>query len=102
MIRLNIVLLLILVVFALALVTSQHRARRAFQALEAEQERTRELELEHNLLELELTTLATPGRVEKIAKEKLKMNVPAATARGVEAEVPQSAAATGETGGRRP
>lgn len=81
MIRLNILLMLILVVFALALVTSQHRARRAFQALEAEQERSRELEVEHGLLELELTTLATPARVEKIAREKLKMNVPASLGR---------------------
>ena len=78
MIRFNIMLLLVLVFFALALVTSQHRARRVFQALEAEQGHGRDLEVEHNLLELELSTLATPARVEKIAKEKLKMHVPQA------------------------
>lgn len=76
MLRTNLFLLLLLVVFALGLVTSQHRARGAFQRLEAEQERGRELEIERGLLEIELTTLAIPARVEKIAREQLKMDVP--------------------------
>ena len=76
MTRLNIFLMLVLVFFALALVTSQHRARQAFQALEAEQEKGRELDIEYGQLELELTALATSARVDKLARERLKMQAP--------------------------
>ena len=76
MTRFNIILMFVLVFLALALVTSQHRARQAFQALEAEQERGRELEIEYGQLELELTALATSARVDKIARERLKMQLP--------------------------
>ena len=45
MLRFNMILLLAVVVCALGVVTSQHRARKLFQALEAEQERVRQLEI---------------------------------------------------------
>ncbi|OQA35085.1 MAG: cell division protein FtsL [Betaproteobacteria bacterium ADurb.Bin341] len=89
MIRFNILLTLILVFFALALVTSQHKARSAFQMLEVEQERSRGLEIEHGQLELELSTLATPPRVEKIAREKLKMQLPQSFGKAVEVANPE-------------
>ena len=44
MTRLNLILLAVLVVCALALVTSQHKARKLFVEFEQEQERTRALE----------------------------------------------------------
>ena len=76
MLRFNMILLLIVVVCALGAVTSQHRARKLFQAVEAEQERARQLEIEFGQLQLELSTWATSPRIEKIARERLKMRTP--------------------------
>lgn len=76
MLRLNLLLLLVAVVCALSVVTSQHKARRLFQALESEQGRTDQLDIEFDQLQLELSTWATSPRIEKIAREKLKMRTP--------------------------
>ena len=76
MIRLNMFLLLAAVFCALSVVTSQHKARKLFQALEAEQDRAKQLDVEFGQLQLELSTWATSPRIEKIAREKLKMRVP--------------------------
>ena len=57
MVRFNMLLLLIVVVCALGVVTSQHRARKLFQALEGEQERVRQLDIEYGQLQLELFDL---------------------------------------------
>lgn len=73
MLRFNMTLLLILVICALALVTSQHRARKLFQELEREQERARQLDVEYGQLQLEMSTWATHPRIEKIARERLRM-----------------------------
>ena len=77
MIRLNLVLLLAITLCAIGVVTSQHKARKLFQALEAEQERSRGLDVEYGQLQLELSTWAAQPRIEKIARERLKMAVPA-------------------------
>jgi cell division protein FtsL len=77
MFRLNIFLLLVVVVCALAVVTSQHRGRKLFQALEAEQDKVRQLDVEYGQLQIEMSTWATHPRVEKIARERLHMVVPA-------------------------
>jgi cell division protein FtsL len=79
MVRLNMLLLLAAVFCALSVVTSQHKARKLFQALETEQERAKQLEVEYGQLQLELSTWATSPRIEKIAREKLRMSVPQAT-----------------------
>ena len=76
MLRTNMVLLFFIVFCALGVVTSQHKARKLFQALEAEQERAKQLDVEYGQLQLELSTWATHPRIEKIAKERLKMRVP--------------------------
>lgn len=76
MLRTNMLLLFFIVFCALGVVTSQHKARKLFQALEAEQERAKQLDVEFGQLQLELSTWATHPRVEKIAKERLKMHVP--------------------------
>ena len=76
MFRLNLFLLLIVVFCALAVVTSQHRGRKLFQALEAEQEKVRQLDIEFGQLQIEMSTWATHPRVEKIARERLRMVVP--------------------------
>ncbi|WP_234087052.1 cell division protein FtsL [Azonexus sp. R2A61] len=78
MFRLNLVLLLIVVMCALGTVTAQHRARKLFQALESEQERVRQLDVEYGQLQIEMSTWATHPRIEKIARERLRMALPAA------------------------
>ena len=76
MVRLNLALLAILVGCALALVTSQHQARKLYVELQKEQELAKQLDIEWGQLQLEQGTWAMHGRVEKIAVEKLNMRVP--------------------------
>ena len=76
MLRLNILLLLAVVICALGVVTSQHQARKLFQAMESEQERAKQLDVEYDQLQIELSTWATSPRIEKIAREKLRMRAP--------------------------
>ena len=83
MLRFNMILLLIVVACALGVVTSQHRARKLFQELEGEQERARQLDVEYGQLQLELSTWATHPRVEKIARDRLRMVTPDAAGRGM-------------------
>jgi cell division protein FtsL len=78
MVRLNMLLLLAVVICALGVVTSQHKARKLFQDLEVEQDRAKQLDVEFGQLQLELSTWATPPRIEKIARDKLKMRTPEA------------------------
>ena len=82
MVRVNIVLLLAAVLCALSVVTSQHKARKLFQAMEGEQERTRQLDIEYDQLQLELSTWATSPRIDKIARENLKMRPAGSPAEG--------------------
>lgn len=76
MVRLNILLILIVIVCALGVVTSQHKARKLFMELERTQEQTRQLAVEWGQLQLEQSTWAMRARVEKIATKKLLMKVP--------------------------
>ena len=76
MVRFNLLLLVAVVVCALSVVTSQHKARKLFQTLESEQERAKQLDVEFGQLQLELSTWATSPRIEKIAREKLRMHTP--------------------------
>lgn len=85
MVRFNMILLMILVICALGVVTSQHRARKLFQGLESEQERARQLDVEYGQLQLEMSTWATHPRIEKIARDRLHMVTPDAAGRIVPA-----------------
>ena len=76
--RLNLVLLLALVVCALALVTSQHRSRKLYVALQEEHEQEKRLELEWNRLQLEQGQWSIHARVEQIATQQLRMRAPSA------------------------
>lgn len=76
MVRLNLLLLAVLVVCALSLVTSRHQARKLFVELEREQAATRAYETEYGQLQLEQSTWGMPARIEKIAREQLKMQLP--------------------------
>jgi len=74
--KLNLLLLLVLIVCALGLVTSQHESRKLFSQLEREQERARDLDVEFGQLQLEASTWGLHSRVEKIAAARLGMRVP--------------------------
>ena len=87
MVRLNTLLLIAILFCALGLVTSQHKARKLFQAIEAEQEHARQLEIEFGQLQLELSTWATHPRIEKIARDRLHMVTPDAVGRVVDKPV---------------
>ena len=76
MARINLILLAVLTACALGLVTSQHKARKLFAELEHEQERADQLDIELGQLQLEQSTWAMHARVEKIARERLRMSVP--------------------------
>ena len=78
MIKLNIVLSIFLVVCALALITSQHNARKLFTELTREQEAAKQIDVEWGQLQLEQSTWAMHARIEKIASSYLRMSVPAA------------------------
>ncbi|MCC7486970.1 MAG: cell division protein FtsL [Burkholderiales bacterium] len=76
--RLALVLLAVLIACALALVTSQHRARKNYVELQREQDLAKQLEIEWGQLRLEQGTWSTHARVEKIATGSLGMRVPPA------------------------
>jgi cell division protein FtsL len=76
LLRANLVLLAVLIACALALVTSQHRARKLYVELQKEQEAAQRFEVEWGQLQLEQSTWAMHTRVEKIARERLRMSVP--------------------------
>jgi cell division protein FtsL len=76
MTRVNFILLAALVACALSVVTSQHRARKLFIALQQQQEQSHALDVEWGQLQLEQRTWATPSRIEKVAHEQMRMRVP--------------------------
>ena len=76
MTRVNVLLLLVLVACALSLVTSRHQARLLFVELERAQATARGYETEFGQLQLEQSTWGLPARVEKIAREQLRMQLP--------------------------
>jgi cell division protein FtsL len=76
MMRLNLALFVVLVICALALVTSQHRTRKLITELEKEQELAKQIDVEWGQLQLEQSTWAMHSRVEKIARGYLQMRVP--------------------------
>jgi cell division protein FtsL len=94
MTRVNIVLLLVLIACALSLVTSRNQARRLFVELTREQAQARAYETEYGQLSLEQSTWGMPARVEKIARDSLRMQLPQA-GRVEVVELPAGSANTG-------
>jgi cell division protein FtsL len=76
MTRVNFLLIVAVVLCALLLITSQHRARKLVNELEQEQDKTKQLDVEWGQLQLEQSTWATPSRVEQLARERLHMLTP--------------------------
>jgi cell division protein FtsL len=76
MMRINLMLLGVLIACALALVTSQHQARKRFSELDKEQDVAKQIDVEWGQLQLEQSTWAMHSRVEEIAAGRLQMRVP--------------------------
>ena len=77
MVRLQFILVVVTVLCALSVVNANHRARKLFVALGAEQKHMRDLETEWGQLQLEQSTWAAHIRVENLARGKLGMRRPA-------------------------
>ena len=76
MARLNLILLALALISALAVVSINHRARKLINEYERETLRMRDLEVEWGQLQLEQSTWATHARIEEIARQKLGMRAP--------------------------
>lgn len=76
MTRLNLILVFVLIVCALGMVTSQHKARKLFVELQKEQEAAKQMDVEWGQLQLEQSTWAMHSRIEKIASKFMQMQVP--------------------------
>ena len=74
--RLNVLLLAVLVGSGLYLVKTSYESRRLFAELDKLQTEQRRLESEHQRLVTERQAEATHLRVERVAREKLKMSAP--------------------------
>jgi cell division protein FtsL len=77
--RVNAMLLVLIIVAALSVITSQHKARKLFIDLETEQATTQKLGEEWTQLQLEQGTWATHKRVEAMASKQLGMRLPDAS-----------------------
>jgi cell division protein FtsL len=73
MTKVNAVLIAMLLTCALLLVTSQHRARKAFIDLERAQQMARKHEVEWSRLQLEQSQLAKHSRIDAVARRDLRM-----------------------------
>jgi cell division protein FtsL len=73
MTRLNLVLLAAVLASALYLVRTQYESRRLFAEIDKATSDARKLAIERERLQVEKSAQATPLRVEKIAKERLRM-----------------------------
>lgn len=71
------ILIALLLASALGLVSSQNHARQLYAALERENERARQFEIEWNRLQIEAGTLGATARVDRIARERMRMRPPA-------------------------
>jgi cell division protein FtsL len=78
MVKLNLILILVLVIAALSVVSARHQARKLFVALQAEQAKAREHDVEWGKLQLEISTWLMHNRVEEVARGRLKMVIPQA------------------------
>jgi cell division protein FtsL len=73
MARLNLLLLLAVLGSAIWLVHTQYQSRQLFTELHRIELETRRLELDQDRLQVEKRAQATPLRVEKLARDQLKM-----------------------------
>jgi cell division protein FtsL len=66
----------VVMISAVGVVLSKHYSRKLFVELQALETKRDELTVEWGRLQLEQSTWATHGRIEKLARERLGMDVP--------------------------
>lgn len=71
--RMNLILLLAVIATALYLVHTEYQSRQLYTELHRAQNLSRQLETEFERLQVEKRAQATPLRIEKLAKEQIKM-----------------------------
>lgn len=76
MTKLNLILFIVLILTALGVVTSQHKARKLYIELQSYEELTRQYDIEWGQLQLEQSTWAMHARIEQVARTYLQMQVP--------------------------
>ena len=92
MTRINLILLVALVLCGLEVITSQHRTRKLFADLTRLQDGAVALDVEFGQLQLEQRTWAMHARIERIARENLRMRTPdAKVIRVLSIDAPQKA-----------
>ncbi len=69
-------LILLLLISALAVIFSKYQSRLVFIEIQKQEAFLDKYEVEWGRLQLELTTLTEENRVERVAKEKLKLRMP--------------------------
>jgi cell division protein FtsL len=76
MTRLNLILFAVLMMTALGVVTSQHKARKLYFELQQQNDAAKQFEIEWGQLQLEQSTWAMHSRIESIASKHMNMEVP--------------------------
>jgi cell division protein FtsL len=76
MVKLNLLLLGVLILCAIAVVTARHQARKLFMTLQAEQTKARDYDTDWGRLQLEISTWLMHNRVEEVARDRLGMAEP--------------------------
>ncbi len=75
MTRVSVLLLLAVMASAMVMVHSQYESRRLYTALHRALAEARQLETEHQRLQVERRAQATPLRVERLARDRLHMRM---------------------------
>lgn len=76
MTKLNLILFLALLCTAMGVVTSQHKSRKLYIELQAQQNMVKQYDIEWGQLQLEQSTWAMHSRIEQIAASQMQMKVP--------------------------
>ena len=74
--KLVMILALLVLASSLGVVYAKHQSRKLFVELDTLKKQRDEMNVEWGRLQLEQSTLATHSRIEKIAKQRLKMITP--------------------------
>lgn len=70
------VLVGLVLISAVAVVWAKHESRKRFVQLQNLQEQQAQMDVEFGQLQLEQSTWATHGRIERLARQKLNMHTP--------------------------
>ena len=91
--RVAVILLVLVMLCAMGVITSQHRARKYFNDLEVGQAAAKKLDEELGQLQIEQSTWATHKRLEAVAAKELGMRLPDAASTVVVTVAPAPARA---------